>query len=198
MVRIKPWSRSNPVEKLDPDNGLLFCPNHDKLFDSGYISFDDKGRIIISKMLSKSIRKGLSINSRMRIKVTEGNIEYLKYHRSYVYETGGPTAIEVTDLEKVIDKEYYSCDIKSFSSRGIELTDFTILFDESVKEFQQHPKQGIEEYQYVGSRNSITDPPYMRFEVQGKVLIILFSSKDELRQLDRDIMKLGFVTFDLS
>lgn len=88
--------------------------------------------------------------------------------------------------------------IKSISSRGIELTDFTILFDESVKAFQQHPKQGIEEYQYVGSRNSITDPPYMRFEVQGKVLIILFSSKDELRQLDRDIMKLGFVTFDLS
>ena len=106
--------------------------------------------------------------------------------------------IRVSDLEKVIDKHYSSADIKSLSRTGIELTDCTIDFGESSKEFQKHSEQGIRDYQYVGSRNSITDPPYMRFEIQGKVLIILFSSEYELRQIDRDFMKLGYTTSDLS
>ena len=46
---IKPWSISDANEKLDIHNGLLMCPNHDKLFDRGYISFDDTGRILISE-----------------------------------------------------------------------------------------------------------------------------------------------------
>ena len=48
---IKPWSISDANEKLDIHNGLLMCPNHDKLFDRGYISFDDTGRILISEKL---------------------------------------------------------------------------------------------------------------------------------------------------
>ena len=46
---IKPWAVSEPEEKLSLDNGLLLCPNHDKVFDQGFISFDDKGEILISK-----------------------------------------------------------------------------------------------------------------------------------------------------
>ncbi len=30
---IKPWAISNDKEKLDDNNGLLLCPNHDALFD---------------------------------------------------------------------------------------------------------------------------------------------------------------------
>lgn len=37
---IKSWSDSNPEEKVDVDNVFLLCPNHDKLFDKGLISFD--------------------------------------------------------------------------------------------------------------------------------------------------------------
>lgn len=29
---IKPWSKSNHQERLDVNNGLLLCPNHDALF----------------------------------------------------------------------------------------------------------------------------------------------------------------------
>ncbi|MCH5267338.1 MAG: HNH endonuclease, partial [Lachnospiraceae bacterium] len=36
---IKPWAKSEAKEKLDDDNGFLMCPNHDKLFDKGYITF---------------------------------------------------------------------------------------------------------------------------------------------------------------
>lgn len=36
---IKPWSVSTPKERLDVDNGLLLCPNHDYLFDGGFHYF---------------------------------------------------------------------------------------------------------------------------------------------------------------
>jgi predicted restriction endonuclease len=41
---VKPWSESNHQERLDVNNGLLHCPNHDDLFDKGYISFIKMGR----------------------------------------------------------------------------------------------------------------------------------------------------------
>lgn len=48
---IKPWSQSNHQERLDVNNGLLHCPNHDALFDKGYISFEDDGTILFSNSL---------------------------------------------------------------------------------------------------------------------------------------------------
>ena len=42
---IKPWSKSNRIEKTAVDNGFLLCPNHDRLFDKGLITFSDDGKI---------------------------------------------------------------------------------------------------------------------------------------------------------
>lgn len=54
---IKPWSQSNHQERLDVNNGLLLCPNHDALFDKGYISFDDDdGTILISDSLDAATK----------------------------------------------------------------------------------------------------------------------------------------------
>ncbi len=50
---IKPWSESNNQERLDVNNGFLLCPNHDALFDKGYISFNNDGRILISENLDE-------------------------------------------------------------------------------------------------------------------------------------------------
>ena len=83
---IKPWSESDGHEKLNIDNGLLLCPNHDKLFDSGYISFDDSGKILISEKLSKHNQMCLNVNSEMRVPLGEGNIEFVKYHRNNKFE----------------------------------------------------------------------------------------------------------------
>jgi hypothetical protein len=44
---IVPWSLSNETEKIDPNNGFPFSPSVDKLFDKGYISFDDNGHMLI-------------------------------------------------------------------------------------------------------------------------------------------------------
>lgn len=50
---IKPWSVSTNEERLDKNNGLLLCPNHDALFDKHLISFDVHGKIVISQTLDE-------------------------------------------------------------------------------------------------------------------------------------------------
>lgn len=82
---IKPWVESEPKEKLDVDNGFLMCPNHDRIFDKGYITFDDDGKIIISDRLTENDRVFLNVNSRMHIELTESNKKYLKFHRENVF-----------------------------------------------------------------------------------------------------------------
>lgn len=82
---IKPWSESSPSEKLDVDNGFLFCPNHDKLFDKGFISFADDGSILISPELSENDRLFMNINTNMRFELTDKNREYLFFHRNNIF-----------------------------------------------------------------------------------------------------------------
>ncbi len=82
---IKPWNESTPEERLDRDNGFLMCPNHDKVFDRGFISFADDGRILISPELSETNRMFLNLNEDMHMQLLEGNRKYLEYHREYVY-----------------------------------------------------------------------------------------------------------------
>lgn len=83
---IKPWSESEPSEKLDVDNGFLFCPNHDKLFDKGFISFTDEGKIMISSQLRDRDRTFTNINPEIRIDLTPENREYLAFHRENVFK----------------------------------------------------------------------------------------------------------------
>lgn len=78
---IKPWCESEPNQKLDIENGFLLCPNHDKLFDSGLISFDNDGNIIISDKLSEADREVFGVDENMVIDLTDANKEYLKHHR---------------------------------------------------------------------------------------------------------------------
>ena len=82
---IKPWFESEGLERLDPDNGFLLCPNHDKLFDRGYITFSDDGLIMISSDLDETDRVFLNIRSDMELTLTEGNRKYLEYHRKNVF-----------------------------------------------------------------------------------------------------------------
>lgn len=83
---IKPWSVSEADEKLDFDNGLLLCPNHDKLFDSGYLTFDNNGSIMISKNLGEVDKVFLNVNEEMKIYMNEKTKKYMKYHREHIYK----------------------------------------------------------------------------------------------------------------
>ncbi len=76
---IKPWSESEPEERLDPFNGLLLLPNLDKLFDLGFISFEDTGAICVSKELEE--REMLGIEPHMKINLEQPHMAYMEYHR---------------------------------------------------------------------------------------------------------------------
>ena len=82
---IKPWCYSNSNEKLDVDNGFLMCPNHDRLFDLGFISFSDSGQIIISDDIDDVSRVFMNVNDKMTIELSDGNRNYLAFHRDNVF-----------------------------------------------------------------------------------------------------------------
>lgn len=79
---IQPWKKSKTTEKIDAQNGLLLSANLDKLFDSGLISFEDDGRMLLSPWLSKKHREVLGLPRRLRF-APEGLARYLKFHREH-------------------------------------------------------------------------------------------------------------------
>ncbi|WP_367888454.1 HNH endonuclease [Bacillus wiedmannii] len=68
---IKLWSQSNNQERLDVNNGVLMCLNHDALFDKGYISFDKEGTIMISANLDEGTRVFLNSNETIKVSMNE-------------------------------------------------------------------------------------------------------------------------------
>lgn len=82
---IKPWSASNHKERLDVNNGLLLCPNHDAVFDKGYITFDGNGCIMISKTLNEEMRIFLNLPKSLRISLESNPQIYMEYHRRNIY-----------------------------------------------------------------------------------------------------------------
>lgn len=82
---IKPWVACNPDEKLDVENGLLLCSNHDKLFDKGLITIENDGKICVSNLLSQSDLNKLNLNDKLNISLTEQNKKYLEYHRNNIF-----------------------------------------------------------------------------------------------------------------
>ncbi|MBO1626149.1 HNH endonuclease [Bacillus sp. SY8(2021)] len=77
---IKPWSESTNEERLDVNNGLLLCPNHDALFDKHLISFDGRGKIVISETLNEMVRTFMNLNDRMQVNLTAEQLNYMQDH----------------------------------------------------------------------------------------------------------------------
>ena len=79
---IKPWRKSDNTQRLDVYNGLLLTPNLDKLFDRGYISFDDKGKLICSDALPQRDMKILGASPSMSLtRIEDRHKAYLAFHR---------------------------------------------------------------------------------------------------------------------
>lgn len=86
---IKPFSLCDTSESLDVNNGLLLCPNHDKLFDKGLITFDSKGRLLISKELTQEQRILLNIHAKSDIKISIDMERYMDFHRKNIFKDKG-------------------------------------------------------------------------------------------------------------
>lgn len=83
---IKPWADSSNQERLDPMNGLLLNPNLDKLFDRGFITFDEHGSIQISSRITVQELKLLGIQIDMKLrKLSPKLTSNLKYHSEHVF-----------------------------------------------------------------------------------------------------------------
>jgi len=82
---IKPWAKSNDFERLDGNNGLLLSPHIDKLFDSGYISFEDNGDMITSPKLNLNTLDLWMIDKNNNVGSFNNKQQYyLQYHRDNV------------------------------------------------------------------------------------------------------------------
>jgi predicted restriction endonuclease len=83
----KPWRDSDNEERLNGENGLLLTPSIDHLFDRGFISFEDAGRLIISPVAHNASLRRMGIETEQPVNVgvfSEGQRAFLDYHRNSV------------------------------------------------------------------------------------------------------------------
>lgn len=84
---IKPWAISNNHERLSGENGLLLSATFDRLFDSGLISFESNGKILISHYIDDFNKAKLHISSNTiaYIKPSAELSHNLEYHRDVLF-----------------------------------------------------------------------------------------------------------------
>jgi len=84
----KPWRDCTNEERLDGENGLLLTPSMDHLFDRGFISFRDDGRVLISPVAHREslAKMGLTVDREANVGgFTHQQQGYLDYHRDQVF-----------------------------------------------------------------------------------------------------------------
>lgn len=86
---IKPCAVSEADEAFDPKNGFMLSPLYDRLFDQGFISFDEKKRMMVSNWISPSTQERCRIRDGdfvQMLPLDERREFYLRYHRQYVFK----------------------------------------------------------------------------------------------------------------
>jgi putative restriction endonuclease len=84
---IKPWRRSDNSQRLDGENGLLLTPTVDHLFDKGFISFENDGRVIVSPVADPVSLQRMGVDPERKINVgsfSAGQRGNLDFHREQV------------------------------------------------------------------------------------------------------------------
>lgn len=82
---IKPWSKSDPKERLDPTNGILLAAHIDVLFDRGLISFNDNGTVLMANRSVTKLFQEYNIPL-VTSKIPENSRAYLSWHRENVFK----------------------------------------------------------------------------------------------------------------
>jgi putative restriction endonuclease len=84
---IKPWHKCSNSERLDGNNGLLLSPHVDRLFDRGWISFDNSGRVLVSRYCSDTVLQYWKIDLGKNVGAFNSNqCNYLDFHRSSIFK----------------------------------------------------------------------------------------------------------------
>jgi len=78
---IKPWKESDNLERLDGNNGLFLSPHVDKLFDSGFITFTQKGELLVSPQLDITVLEKWSLDPLRKYgKFNDDQAYFLEFH----------------------------------------------------------------------------------------------------------------------
>jgi hypothetical protein len=87
---VKPWAKcASGGERVDGNNGLLLTPHADFLFDRGWISFDERGRLLRSRQLPMGVVDRMGLNLKVGRSCGSFSVaqnDYLNYHRNSVFE----------------------------------------------------------------------------------------------------------------
>lgn len=87
---IKPYAAcDNETEQYDPNNGFIFSPLYDKLFDQGFLSFSNDRKMKVSMWLSQKTQKICNIQEGtfvQQLPLNDKRAHYLDYHRKYVFK----------------------------------------------------------------------------------------------------------------
>lgn len=86
---IKPWRQCTDMERVDPDNGLALSPHIDKLFDKGWISFEDNGDMLISKRVESALDMWKIDKTKNVGCFSKRQAAYLAYHRKNIFMSNG-------------------------------------------------------------------------------------------------------------
>jgi len=84
----KPWRDCSNDERLDGDNGLMLTPSIDHLFDRGFISFADSGRLLVSPVAHRPslCRMGVDVEKELNVgPFTSRQAGFLEFHRDAVF-----------------------------------------------------------------------------------------------------------------
>ncbi len=85
---IKPWRDSDNEERLDGENGLMLTPMIDHLFDRGFITFENNGKIVISPVAHTPSLEQMGVSTNLRIGArpfSKGQKVYLDHHRELIF-----------------------------------------------------------------------------------------------------------------
>jgi hypothetical protein len=83
---IKPWAVCAKGEHLDGANALMLAPHVDHLFDTGLISFEDNGDLVLAPSLNLQILQAWHIDPRANVgPFAPDQARYLAYHRQHVF-----------------------------------------------------------------------------------------------------------------
>jgi putative restriction endonuclease len=84
----KPWRDASNEERLDGENGFLLTPDADFLFDRGFISFEDSGKVLVSPVADAGSIEKFGITPSMLKNAgpfSAGQRKYLEFHRESIF-----------------------------------------------------------------------------------------------------------------
>ncbi|TAK18776.1 MAG: HNH endonuclease, partial [Myxococcaceae bacterium] len=87
---IKPWAEcETDAERLDVFNGFLLEARIDAVFDQGFVTVADDGRMLVAAELGAEARELLGLDQERRVLwLDEQHRTYLAWHRARVFRGG--------------------------------------------------------------------------------------------------------------